>query len=323
MQPSELYVDYKKFSGINKLQSARIDTYRTPVHALLEAENVDIDRTGMICSRDGRVLIKAGNFHSMKSFGNTCLIVQEGILKILNKDYTLTQLKTGLSDARVSYWYHDDKIYLTNTRLIGYVAENVYNEFPIFTYGITKPALLSYFQKTKKNMPAGQLIAMYDNRLYVAVGNELWFSDPMAFHRTTIKKGFIKFKSYINLLLPVTDGIFVADDTTYFLSGKNPKEFTMGEKSPYGAILYSADEVTNQFIGLQALGVIEPQAKYFMWRSSVGSICLGGDGGFFRDLTIKKYPAIEGLKYGTGVFRQITNIAENKNIYQYLSVVEK
>lgn len=81
---------------------------------LVEALNVDIDDSGQISLRNGQTTRVAGSAHSIWAEGDVCLFVQSGAIKQLNKDWTATQLGSGLSDAPMRYLMVAGRVYHTN-----------------------------------------------------------------------------------------------------------------------------------------------------------------------------------------------------------------
>lgn len=77
---------------------------------LVEALNVDFDDTGYVVSRDGTELKVAGEFHSLWSDGNTALVVQNGRLKKLENNFSLTDL-AEVKGKNLCYLSLNDKIY--------------------------------------------------------------------------------------------------------------------------------------------------------------------------------------------------------------------
>lgn len=87
-----------------------------------------------------------------------------------------------------------------------------------------------------RNPFPGQIVRYYRGRLYIAKDNVLWFSLPFNYHLIDATATSILFSSRITLLEPVEDGIFLASDQTYFISGMGPEEFKISSVFQTGAI---------------------------------------------------------------------------------------
>jgi len=74
-------------------------------------------------------------------------------------------------------------------------------------------------------LPGGHIIRQYNGRMYCAHDNVLWFSQPFRYGLKKTSKDFFQFPSKIKIVQPVDNGIFVVAGNTYFLSGREPKEF--------------------------------------------------------------------------------------------------
>jgi len=158
-------------------------------------------------------------------------------------------------------------------------------------------------------MPAGHMLAFHQNRLYVAVDNIIYYSEPYNYGITDISKNFIMLPSRVTLMAPEPQGLFVSakDDKTYYVSGQDPAKFSMVEKADY-----PANENTQARIDLDMFGE-GVGGEVWVWASKRG-ICSGIIGGSFRNLTKGKY-AIPTGAVGSAIFRQKDGIS------QYLGII--
>jgi len=158
-------------------------------------------------------------------------------------------------------------------------------------------------------MPAGHMLAFHQNRLYVAVDNIIYYSEPYNYGITDISKNFIMLPSRVTLMAPEPQGLFVSakDDKTYYVSGQDPAKFSMVEKADY-----PANENTQARIDLDMFGE-GVGGEVWVWASKRG-ICSGIIGGSFRNLTKGKY-AIPTGAVGSAIFSQKDGIS------QYLGII--
>jgi len=306
---------FAKFSdcaGIdNKTDTIRLGSKKTKINNIVAATNADVDNNRMVSRRAGYTELTTGNFHSLWANGAICLVVEDSILKRMYEDYTRVNIKTGVNGRWVSYVDHNGIVYATDGIIIGYVLNGAWNDFPAVTaeMDIDKQSVIDYYTATRINPPAGQIVRVFNNRLYVARNNVIWFSDPMAFHRVKKKGGFIQMDGYVTLMEPVDDGIWVSDGNTHFLAGMEPNKFNRVLKAEYSAVINTAVDLNRSLTGD---GSIAGQVK--MWSSEKG-VCLGASGGQFSNLTLKKY-TMPTAKVGAAIYK------EDGNKNQYISVLE-
>lgn len=242
---------------------------------LAECLDADIDNELMIHRRKGyeEAAYLGAGIHSLWSNGKICLFVEGADLKKLNPDYSATTILAGAGPGRMVYVDVAGRVYLTNGRIIGYLEGDNFEIFP-------DPQ-----QTYKIPMVAGHLIEYFNGRLYVARDNEIWFSDPMALMRTDRRRNFKQLPSRVTLLSAVEDGIYLSDlEKTHFMGGGDPAEATLIDKADYPAIPYTAHKIDAAKIG----GDIGLSGDAVLWASKMG-ICLGANGGQFRNLTEEQY----------------------------------
>lgn len=261
---------FKSFSGINNLD----DHIRVPPRdgsvSLSTALNVDIDKTGKTSRRDGKEKKATGDFRSIWSNGSMILTVKDGNLVSINPNtFGEAVLKLNVGTERMSYAEIGSKVYFSNGTVIGYVEEGQ-------AYNLLEPTV-----EFKRIMPPGTLVA-FKGHLLSSKGNLLYFSDAASYDRYDGRKGVVQFKGDVTMMAPVNDGLFVSDDAgTYFMRGSNPEKWIKERVADYGAKSHAVK------IPGMTLGDYAVQSPV-MWISRKG-FCVGGDNGFFRNLTEKKY----------------------------------
>lgn len=283
----------ERFSGVVNVDDAtRLDPLvvnREYVYPLQQANNVHIDNTYGIHSRPAHALVLAGtDIHSLFSDNETCLFVDGGTLKNLGEGYTTISLRSGLTlDARMSYAPWNDRIYYTNYYQIGYVKSQV-------SYSLIDPSLTF-----KRPLPAGQLIAYYRARLYVARDSTLYISDPLCDYYD-IRNGYKRFSNRITMIRPVDDGIYVGDQKVYWLKGAAPEDFDRNEVYPHAPIPYTDVNVNGQYVGEGVKGNVA------MW-TGLNGICLGDNTGQVVNLTDGRYTFAGGGE-GAAFIRDDNNV---------------
>lgn len=134
--------------------------------------------------------------------------------------------------------------------------------------------------------PAGQLVGYYKGRAYVAQGRFLWHSQPYEYELFDLMSGYLAFPDNIQTFSPVADGVFVGTEReTVFLAGRDPSDFDLRRVADYGTVLGTEQEIPEHHVLDEKQ---RPQGPQVMWMSKHG-VCLGGNGGFFKNLTGKRY----------------------------------
>lgn len=125
-----------------------------PEGAVREALNVDIDKAGGPSRRPGYTSIYSGvNIHSLYSHDDMVLFVEDGVLNVLNPDYTATAVRSALDNSRLmSYDAVNGMIYYSNSIQTGIVDQSGVNH----VFGVPSPASLPTLSESVFGaMPAG------------------------------------------------------------------------------------------------------------------------------------------------------------------------
>lgn len=134
--------------------------------------------------------------------------------------------------------------------------------------------------------PAGTLVGYYNGRAYVAQGRFLWYSQPYEYELFDPMNGYLTFPDNVQTFASVSDGIFVGSDSeTVFLHGDDPSEFKRRLVADYGTVRGTEQEIPEYYV------LDEKQRGHGMqnmWMSKQG-VCLGSNGGFFKNLTGGRY----------------------------------
>jgi hypothetical protein len=176
---------------------------------------------------------------------------------------------------------------VTNGEIIGYVEGGVYSDFSSPTkYGKVAPI-------------AGHLLETFKGRLLVAKGNVIYYSGTMAPNQFDLRRNFKQLPGRITMLKAVDDGLYLSDgEKTYFASGRDMQDLALEPVAEYGAIPWAAQRVDAGLVGVEGF-----KGHVVFWVSEEG-ICVGGDGGSYRNLTQRRYAPPEGRSYGAGLFRK-------------------
>lgn len=207
------------------------------VASLSMAVNVVVTDAGRIERRPGKKLIRAGNYHSLYAGSNVdSFVIMElagdGNLMRMNSDYSLIGLRDGLTKfKRMDFIRVVNRFYYTNTCENGFVGEDgISHPWPVY---------IGDDKTTRKFSPApvGKHLGFFIGRLFVAVGDTLYWSEEFEPGLFDMENNFIKYRSEILMVKSVDEGLFVSDEEdTYFVAGRDPVEFDNKVVLPYPSI---------------------------------------------------------------------------------------
>lgn len=252
------------------------------------AINVTIDRSGRVQSRPDVRQLQEGNFHSLFCKNKTCLVVSDGILYKVAIDGSLSIIKFGLTDAKMDYTQVGDRIYYTNNYDLGIVYQEQYVDWIKENY---------YGPETHRHFDGpipGNHLCEFFGRIIITKDNVLYYSEPYNFGLFNFAGSFIQFHTKIIMLATVNNGLFIStENNTYFLVGRDPKQWQLQKVAGYPAI-----EWTNTFIEASDIGAELP-GQYAVWASKEGAI-LGTPEGNIINLNKRKIIYPEAAKTGFG-----------------------
>lgn len=125
----------------------------------------------------------------------------------------------------------------------------------------------------------GQLVCEFSGRVYVAVGDALFFTDPLRYELVSPETNVILFPQEITLLEPSHDGLYVGYGSAVdFLPGTDPFDMQRRLVSSYGAVMGTGKQLPGHHFDLP-LDFVP-----VWWGQHVGFV-LGQPGGQVRLLT--------------------------------------
>ena len=124
-------------------------------------------------------------------------------------------------------------------------------------------------------LPAGQIVRNVNGRQYVAVGDEVLYSEPLRYGLYNPVRNRIRFTAEVSLLEPCgKDGIYVAaGKRTYWMSGRDPAAFEQVIRRSTGAVKFSGTQVPGNVLGVQT------EEDLPVWLADSGHLCVGTVGG--------------------------------------------
>jgi hypothetical protein len=267
---------------------------------LAVAVNVDVDDTGRLSRRKGfdktAITIAAG---SLFCDNGPCLFVSGANLCQLHPGFSYTTLRSDLTlGARMSYTQVNGDIFFCN----GYQSGR-FNDGSVYEWA-GGPYVGPDSSKTVEGPPVGHLVTYYRGRVYVAVDNVVYFTEPLSYSWVDPLENFIQFPGHIRMMRPVDDGIYLSTDKKItFLAGDPKVEggFFPKDVADYPAIEGTDSKVDAQLFNRKAVGI----AAIF---TTTKGICLGLNQGFMINLTQQKisYPS---ASWGAGLVKEGQYIA--------------
>lgn len=267
------------FTGLNTVDDPvrlRTTVVETPegnkaAYPLVKAVNVDIDNTYGLSSRVGSTKRLSGtDIHSFWANDLLSFFMDGTTLYKLNYgdnvDYTVTELDTGITRAKMSYCQINDRVYMSNGYYIKYYSNYLMNilTVPVDNY--------------KAVLPSGQRIAYHKGSMLVAKERVIYISDSLCDHYD-VRTGYRVFENNITMLISVDNGVYVSDGNTWFLSTEeDPLAFKKTYISSLDAILYSDTVIDGLFVGEGIEG------KAAIWLTSEG-VCVGDNNGKVKIVT--------------------------------------
>jgi hypothetical protein len=277
-------------SGLNIVDDpVRIEQTRGGRVDLQVAVNVFIDQSGRVLSRRGTSLLQSGSYHSLFCDGGDCFVIQGDTMYRVAEDGSLSSIKTGLHESRMSYAQAGDRTYYANGFDRGIIYQGAHEDWTAGTY--VGPDTHRQFT----GPVTGNHLAVYFGRMLIAVENVLWWSEPYNFGLYDPAASFVQFHTKIRMMKPVDGGLYLSTEKkTYFLAGRSPLAWVSRTVCGYPAIDWA---VSGNYMDGADLG-LDP-GQYAVWASREGAI-LGSPDGAVRNLNKRKIIYPEEARTGFG-----------------------
>ena len=300
---SKLIPIFHGSSGLNtKIDPARIRfNPKTGISDLAACVNCDIDDTGRPFRRAGfTATSRTENFHSLFSAGSFALGVTDNALAVIEPDMSKTNIRNVTVGAKMSYVRDTDGkqdiIYYANGHQNGRIINKISHTWPVGTY--VGPETRKIFYAA----PVGHLLEIRNLRMFIAVDNILWYSEPGAYNLYRLASNYFAFPSRIRMIQAVAGGLWISDnESVYFLGGEIvPTAMEMPiqvKKADFPAFEGTAVKAPASQIGIENLltGLVVVFA-------GPESICIGSIDGELIEFTRAKIDLPMGLS-GAGLYR--------------------
>lgn len=213
-------------TGLNNIiDPVRLEyDHETGVQELSKAINVNIDRTGRIYRRRGYERVNSTPCHSVWQGPDRSYCVAQNSICQINEDYSFTPL-TDYSYPEERCWFLNVNrdIFWSNRFQHGLLMNGEISTGWDFMMPQSKsdPRYLS-------EMPSGECLELFNGRIWVAVDNVIFFSEPLGYYACDKARNWFMFDSEIRMINAVDDGLYIGTtNETYWLSGNTPEEMAI------------------------------------------------------------------------------------------------
>lgn len=153
--------------------------------------------------------------------------------------------------------------------------------------------------------PAGQAVAYFNGRMFVARDNLLYYSQPFALELFKATN-HVAFASRITMVAPTLDGLFVSDSqATFWLAGNDPDQFDVRQRHDSAAV-----EGSLAYAPAGRVTALEGEFEVPVWLTGNG-VAVGQPQGLVS--VLGKGYRFDVPARGAGLFRK------QRQTYQYLA----
>jgi hypothetical protein len=281
----EKEIRLEKWRGKNNMDRA----WEMAPEFLATNTNFDITRAGTLRTRAGfTVTSLTGDYKNLWS--NSWIILAtkgDDLVRVYTDLSGVSIVRTQVGNSRMSYIEVNDSVVYSNGQVIGYIKGYV-------DYSFTAPT-----EQFKRPIIPGHLLEFYNNRIYIANENALFWTDVVSKRWGSIdgRTNARQLASRIRLLKAVDDGLYLSDDTgIYFASGASPEKMVLNKVTNCPAIEGMVREIDGSLLSEPITGTC---------LAIVGSkgLFIASNGGNIKNVTEKFYDIGEGV-YGSMMFRR-------------------
>lgn len=136
--------------------------------------------------------------------------------------------------------------------------------------------------------PAGHILEYHNGRIYCALGQVVWYTDPLRYGLVRQHRNFLLYPAPVTVMKAVEDGIYLCADQTYFITGVDTDQFAQREVLPYGAV--------------KGTGIDLGKTKQVAWFSDYGFVVAGLQGQV-KNLSEER-SAVSRFTSGSMLFRE-------------------
>ena len=261
----------------NALDPVRLSVdLKTGETELSQAVNVDIDNSGRISRRRGRVQVSALPARDGFKYGESCLFVSDTSLMLMRPDKSISTIATGLtSNGRMRYVRIGDRVYFNNGHEKGFVRNGIVSPWEKGTYTVPGDT-----HRTFSDPPNGDAVGFFGGRALVARGNVIFASEPSFFGVFDLHTNHRLVSDQVTMLQGTPSGLWVGTlSQVLFFRGTTWEQLHREEKYSFGVIQGSDVICEGERLGIQG--------RQILFTTSKG-ICAGSEDGVFNNITYNK-----------------------------------
>lgn len=247
--PQKDSVSIQKFLGLRNTKTLE----RLAPGELEYATNIDLDDIGQVHRRRGKTKVATGKFSSLfTSDEGNMFAVKDGVLGIVNPDYSFVSLKDGMSqnwDPLAYIQVGKTNVYFSGRSTAGIIDQDALSVRPwmgpnLGGTPVTDPPTRSipspdYWYSPVVNPtvtlppihgkilgppPLATTLAYYNGRIYLGNKNIVWYTELFNYLYVDKTRNFWQFEADVTMIGSVTDGIYVGTkEGLWFIS--TPKWF--------------------------------------------------------------------------------------------------
>ncbi len=279
-----------QFAGIKNTVAPE----RLQPNELERAVNIDLDDVGQARRRRGFTRKLSGVCHSLFTASYATFVVKDGVLSIVNPDYSLRALQSGISADPLDYVQVGDDVYFSSMTHSGIIRRDGSVDpwgqqvspgvwlSPVVNPTATLPQIRGRLLGAP---PMASALAYWNGRIYMVSGRLLWATELYNYTLVDKTKNFLPFEDDITDIGVVTDGLYVGTRSAcWFLSGRF-NEMTRIPVTDYGVLPGTMLPIPSELINPQVpLDQQAPTKNALVWMSSFGLVA-GMDSGNSFNLT--------------------------------------
>lgn len=301
---------YKGTTGLNTVLEPKslISNAEENLIEFSQAVNIAINDRGLTTLRNGNVLVKSGEYHSLFCDTGDCFIIEEresdASIMQLNGDGTTTGIGSSLTKGlRMAWCQSGEDTFYSNTVQNGFIRAGVSRAWPVNTNSNPDDD-----RQFLTEIPKASHIAIRQHgQMLLAVDNVILANDfPFMYGLFCLRSGVIAaFESNVTMLVSVGDGFYASDGkSTWFfrqMEGWYNYKQELIENAPalIGAVAIDKIRLTDAGMESPGYGAV--------WASTKG-ICLGPDNGQANNRTSSKIVYPDGYTSGACLIKNNTVI---------------
>jgi hypothetical protein len=267
-----------KCAGINNVIDPKRLKHHDPnvgLTDIAEGQNIDIDDSGQISTRLGKVLISSIPSHSLFCDGGDCFVAQDRTsdtaLYKVGLNLSLIGIRSSLTKGLpFSYFQAGDETYYSNGIQNGRILNEVSSAWPVNAFPDGE------LHRVYSSAPVGKHIAYFLLRAWIAVDDTIYISKPGYLGSFRMAKYYFRYGSDIRMIRPVASGVWVSDsEATWFITpGETFESYRSEMKSEFPAHEWSDN---NRLVDLSKTALQIPGLSA-VWSSDEG-LCIGTSNG--------------------------------------------